>query len=257
MSLALKNPHKRDENITHVSFPARKYIIKTDPNSFYMSVTTWCGNLFPKFNADLIIENMMKGKQWTPENKYWGMTPEEIKKLWSNTGSVASDAGTLLHSLIEDYLNGKSVCSDEATWLMFLEFTEDCCSNLEPYRTEWMVYDGGVKISGCIDMVYKKSDGTYAIYDWKRCKPFVEENMKDERSLNELISHIPNTDYWKYVIQLNTYRMILRRCYGITVTELKLVRFGPENTIYEVKNVSILQEEMDALFEELEQKLKK
>ena len=140
MSLSVKNCHVRDGNISLTLKPVRKYNIKTDSKSYYTSVTTWCGNLFPKFDSTLVIENMMKGKNWNPENKYWGMTPDEIKKLWSNAGTVSSEAGTTLHNMIESYMNGEKISSDEATWYMFLEFDQDI-KDMEPYRTEWMVND--------------------------------------------------------------------------------------------------------------------
>jgi hypothetical protein len=79
----LKNKyyHIRDENLLFDE-PQHKYTVITDPDSNYTSVTTWNHSHFPHFNADEIIEKMMKGKNWNSENKYWGKTPEEIKDLW-------------------------------------------------------------------------------------------------------------------------------------------------------------------------------
>ena len=39
---------------------------------------------------------------------------------------------------------------------------------MEPYRTEWMVYDEDLRFAGSIDMIFKNKDGTLEIYDWKR-----------------------------------------------------------------------------------------
>jgi hypothetical protein len=71
----------------------------------YTSVTTWNHQHFPHFNADLVIKRMMNGKNWNPENKYWGKTAEEIKKEWSNNGSLVSGLGTTLHFNIECFMN--------------------------------------------------------------------------------------------------------------------------------------------------------
>ena len=48
---------------------------------------------------------MMKGKNWNPENKYWGMSAEQIKKMWSDNGSSVSGAGTDMHYEIECFMN--------------------------------------------------------------------------------------------------------------------------------------------------------
>ena len=94
--LAEKNVQSRDKDMQFVE-STHKYTIITDPDSKYDSVTTWNHSHFAHFNAALIIKNMMKGKNWNPENKYWGMTAEEIKKKWSTDGQKAAALGTQLH----------------------------------------------------------------------------------------------------------------------------------------------------------------
>ena len=82
-----KNKHERDNHIQFFE-EGHKYIITTDPDSQYTSVTTWNHSHFPHFNADEIIRNMMKGRNWKPGNKYWGMTAAEIKQLWASNGAT-------------------------------------------------------------------------------------------------------------------------------------------------------------------------
>ena len=50
----------------------------------YTSVTTLIHNAFEKFNADAIIDKMMKSSKWT-ESQYYGMTKQEIKNQWKKT----------------------------------------------------------------------------------------------------------------------------------------------------------------------------
>ena len=89
--LAKKNPHPRDESIT---FDEGPHIYTIDGDSDYMSVTTWNHSHFDHFDADKIIDKMMMGRKWGPAHKYWGMTKEEIKKMWEENGKKASTAGT-------------------------------------------------------------------------------------------------------------------------------------------------------------------
>ena len=91
--LALKNPHIRDANM-QFSEEGHRYTILTDPNTKYTSVTTWNHSHFPKFDADAVIDAMMKGSNWGPDNKYWGLTPKQIKDQWFNNGAAVSSAGT-------------------------------------------------------------------------------------------------------------------------------------------------------------------
>ena len=87
--LLAKNAHPRDKNIQFFE-EDHKYIILTEPDVKYTSVTTWNHGHFPKFEADSIIDNMMKSKGWKEGHKYWGLTPEQIKAQWnSNKDAVA------------------------------------------------------------------------------------------------------------------------------------------------------------------------
>jgi len=274
--LATRNCHNRDQYIQFFE-EDHKYVIINDPNNKYTSVTTWNHSHFPIFNANLIIKNMMRGKNWKEGHKYWGLTAEEIKKQWSNNSSAVSGAGTDLHFEIECFMNNPDLESgfkgyknadlyetylqnpnlkEVVEWDYFINFVKDH-SELKPYRTEWTIYDEDLKISGSIDMVYENPDGTLSIYDWKRSKEITRVNNFNKFAINKLICHMPDANFWHYALQLNTYKRILERKYGKTVTDLYLVRLHPdaEEKNYELIKLPDLSKEIDELFEERKQKL--
>ena len=78
--LARKNPHPRD---SHITFDEGPHIYTVDGDDSFMSVTTWNHSHFEHFDADKIITNMMKSKNWK-KNKYYGKTRDEIKKMWDS-----------------------------------------------------------------------------------------------------------------------------------------------------------------------------
>lgn len=264
--LAESNAVPRDEQIVFTEY-GHKYEILTDRKSKYTSVTTWVHSHFPKFNADEVIRGMMNGKNWNPENKYWGMSPDQIKKDWNKNGADASRAGTKLHKHIENFMNQDIMTRGTTThddlirlnqleqdpskeWGYFMNFARDHGS-LMPYRTEWMVYDEELKFAGSIDMVYLNTDGSLSIYDWKRSKDITKTNGFGKSALTECIEYLPDANFWHYALQLNTYKLILERKYGRTVKELKLVRLHPdaEHDNYELLDVPIMEEEMNKLIE--------
>ena len=188
---------------------------------------------------------------------------------WSaHDGAVdaAAAAGTAMHYNIECHYNGLPIPPDDveaSEFRYFLQFYRDHADHLSPYRTEWTVFDEAVRISGSIDMVFEnldpatgEPDGTLSIYDWKRCKEIkkVPFGAKDY-SHTAAIAHIPDTNYWHYCLQLNTYKAILQRCYGKRVTDLFLVCLHPDNKngSYQCIRVVDLQTEVATLFEEREQ----
>jgi len=273
--LSTRNSDNRDDNIIFYE-KNHKYVILSDSESMYTSVTTWVHSHFPHFNADEVINSMINGKGWKEGHKYWGQTPEQIKAGWSNNN--AAEAGTNLHLNIECFMNDKRIKCDYTNkelyevynsdyteekqltksleWQYFINFIRDF-PNLKPYRTEWTVYDEDVKISGSIDMVFENPDGTLSIYDWKRAKNITRVNKFNKFGLNPVVCHLPDANFWHYTLQLNTYKTILERKYGKTVDGLYLVRLHPEaeEKTYELIVLPDLKREMCELWKERKNKL--
>jgi CRISPR/Cas system-associated exonuclease Cas4 (RecB family) len=244
--LSLLNKHERDKFITFEEGP-HIYTVNGERGT-YTSVTTWIHKHFSKFNADLIIDKMMKSKNiLDPKNKYFGMSKNEIKEMWDKKRDFSANAGTSMHYDIECYYNGKEVNNDSVEFKYFKNFIIDY-PELKPYRTEWMIFHEDIKLSGSIDMIFENEDGSIQIYDWKRCENIVHDNSFDQFAITPGILHLPDTNYWHYALQLNTYRKILEDKYGKKVTNLCLVCLHPNKENYQRIEVPFLDEEMTTLF---------
>jgi ATP-dependent exoDNAse (exonuclease V) beta subunit len=276
--LSIINKHERD---LLIKFQERghKYTILSDPYSKYTSVTTWNHSHFPKFDADAIIKSMMASKSWKEGHKYWGMSADQIKKQWSNNSSEVAGAGTNMHFNIECFMNNPNLPkgynqkdimiywknkynplhdNSSKEWEYFSKFVNDF-EMLKPYRTEWMIFHEELKLAGSIDMVYENEDGTLSIFDWKRSKEITKVNGFNKYALTQCISHLPDSNFWHYALQLNTYKAMIEEKYGKKVSQLFLVRLHPdtvENT-YELLPVPIMDNEIKELFELRKREIKK
>lgn len=240
-----KNKHERDN---HIKFDEGPHIYHIDGDSSFTSVTTWIHSHFGKFDADKIISKMMAGKYWK-NSKYYGMTREQIKALWKENGRKASEAGTKMHYDIECFYNNMEVNNKSTEFEYFLRFYKQY-NDLEPYRTEWMIYDKELKLAGSIDMIFKNKNGSLEIYDWKRCKEIKKEN-KWQSAKTECIDHLPDSNFWHYSLQLNTYKAILEKRYGVKVNGLYLVCLHPDNNNQSYQKIKVphLKTEIKNLFE--------
>jgi len=274
--LSKANSHPRDKYIKFFE-EDHKYVISLEPDVKYTSVTTWIHEHFEKFDADKIIHKMMNGPGWKPGHKYWNMTPAQIKDQWNSNKDELAGSGTNLHFQIECYHNddrfafkylnkhlyqlyicdhGNKLSETPLEWQYFINFIKDH-PHLKPYRTEWTVFNEDFKISGSIDMIYENPDGTLSIYDWKRSKNISRINTFNKFAITSLICHLPDSIFWHYALQLNTYKFILESKYEKKIRDMYLVRLHPdaEEKNYELIELPDLSIEIKDLFEERRKKL--
>ena len=243
--LARQHPHPRD---AHILFDEGPHIYTIDGDSNYMSVTRWNHSHFEPFDAEKIICGMMASPKW-PRSKYFGQTKEEIKNLWNKNGREASNAGTKLHYDIECFYNGQIPKNKSIEYEYFLKFHRIHGSRLVPYRTEWMIWDKELKFAGSIDMVFEEENGMLQIYDWKRCKQIKKTN-RWRSATTECIAHLPDTNYWHYSLQLNTYKALLEKNYGKKISKMYLICLHPTNETNSFMRFEVpdLSDEIRALF---------
>jgi ATP-dependent exoDNAse (exonuclease V) beta subunit len=130
--------------------------------------------------------------------------------------------------------------------------------NYRPYRTEWTVFYKDLKLAGSVDMVFEnKDDGTLMIYDWKRVKSIEYEAFGDRTATDPCLEDMPDSNFWHYSLQLNTYKAIIEAQYDKKVTKLVLVRLYPDAPTYELHECYDLQEKVKLLFENRRNELNK
>lgn len=241
--LSEKHNHPKDK---YISLDELTHIYTINNKSDFISVTTFVHSLFNNFNADKVIDNIIRGKNYK-KSKYYNLTREEIKNMWETNRKDAAEKGTKIHLDIENYYNNIIVNNNSVEYLYFKNFLKD--NDLKPYRTEWKVWDEEYKITGTIDMVYENKDGTLMIYDWKRSKEIMRNRPFEKYSKIECISHIPDLNFWHYSLQLNIYKRILETKYNKKISKMCLVCLYPENDNYIIYEVPELCEEINDLFQ--------
>lgn len=252
--LAKINVHPRDQLIIFDEGP-HIYTVLDDLESKYVSCTTFIHHFFHEFNADLIINKMMKSSKWN-QNRYFGMTANQIKQSWEHNRIEASTAGTQMHKTIESFYNQEITLDsfrDVPDMQHFIDFYQEYGYHLKPYRSEWMVFDWDLKLAGSIDFVTENEDGTLDIYDWKRSNEIKRENQWQNGK--DPIQHLPDTNYWHYCLQLNIYKAILERNYQKQIRQLTLVVLHPVQVKYKLIPVVDLSREVENLFQSRKKEL--
>ncbi len=237
----LRNAHSRDNRI---KFYPKPHIYTID-NTPAPSVSTISAKFFPEFDS------IYWSNRKAPE---LGMSASEVERMWRVKGEKAAQDGTFLHEQIENfYLNQKYQRTEE--FHLFEKFVNEH-SSIEPYRTEWRVFDEHHHIAGTIDLISKSSVG-FEIYDWKRSKKVVDSYTGEPIKINQWqsgvghLSDIDDTSYNRYCLQQSLYKYILEKNYGLKVSKMFLIVLYPEYENYYKIEVPYLKDKAEYILRTL------
>ena len=230
---------KRDRRIEF--FPEEHlYLVDGVPAK---SVSEVVARFFPAFDR-MGISRRLAAKR--------GTTQEAILADWDK----ATDAGTFLHSQIENYFNGEFYESPPA-FEYFLNFIKEH-SYLDTFRTEWRIFDEKKMIAGTIDYVASNSDGTFSIYDWKRSKKVVDEYLGGVPQKSHPfgtgfgpLSHIDSTAYNKYCLQQGIYKRLLEEHYSLSIRDMYIVVLHPRYSDFYKFRVDEYEEEVEYILQKV------
>jgi hypothetical protein len=237
-TLKKKNPHERDGDIY---FNKTLHAYSTEQVPSFRTSTQVASLPFSPFNMNKVAKRCSQSK------KYVGKSTTQIKRGWE----MARQNGELLHRTIEIGLNKGEAAVDERIEPEFDQFMtwhkKEQENGLEPYRTEMTVYDEELKVAGTVDALFKDSKSQFHMVDWKRCKNINRHAYRNARCKMQGFTHLLDCNYNKYAIQLNIYKYILERNYGIKIATMRIVNFHPNFENYQEYTVPEMRQEVECL----------
>lgn len=238
------NLNKIKQRDQRINFNEKTHTYYIDGTKYPFSVTEFIHSFFETFESKKIIEKFYHYWQSNEKSKYFGMSSQEILDHWELEKNKASTLGTQLHKEIETFYTTGKAQSKSDEFQLFLDFYEDHIF-LTPLKTEWMIFDEELKIAGSVDMLFKDKD-KLCLYDWKRSKEIKETNQYKEGMYP--LTHIADSNYWHYALQLNCYKAIIERNYELKIDEMKIAIFHPKNKKYLLYSIPNLQKEIKQMF---------
>lgn len=244
LSINILNSHIRDKRL---KFFKDEHIYQIDGNPNTISGTTFIHKFFPDFDGPKIAPFIAKKR---------GITADEVLREWEMEGQKSADLGTELHSDIEQYFDNKKT-NNKKEFQHFLELFKKI-ENLELYRTEWRIFDDILMLAGTADTIFRKKDGTFVIYDWKRSKEIKERGFPDfytketQKGIG-VCEDIEDCNHQHYCLQLNLYKRILEEHYfgEGQVSEMYFVQLHPNFDNYNLYKVPNMQDKIDKMYNEL------
>ena len=167
-TLRATNPLSSDSRIV---FDEEAHTYTVDGSLVPSSVT----GLIHQFCHEFDPGEAIRGMRPDTREKYADkglVTEEAIIASWNRNGEVQRSRGTLMHFHIEQFLNGCAIGEPQSPeFQQFLKLFQRISIDQRAFRTELSVYSPQLNVAGQIDGLFLlRSDGTFALWDWKRCK---------------------------------------------------------------------------------------
>jgi ATP-dependent exoDNAse (exonuclease V) beta subunit len=194
-----------------------KVVLEPDTHTYHdnlgrelRSVTRFINNFVPQFDFE------KKSKDYA--SKY-GMNVEEVREKWTKKNKDSTDFGTKIHSLIESSLNKKLV-EPGPFFKPVKSITDELIESFNgKYLTETVVYDMEHLIAGTSDLIVD-NEASFSVVDFKTNKQIKYTNDFEDKFLLRPISHLPNSEYFKYSLQLSFYAYFYSNYTGKAVDRL-------------------------------------
>jgi len=201
----------------------------------YISVTTLLGKYKTPFDKD-------KHSLRVAERE--GVSQEMVLEMWEKENKRATDRGTKIHKLMENYVSfGER--SEDYDWL-YKSYDKVISYSVEKYKkiySENLLHNDEFKIAGTADLIYDHGD-YFTIGDFKTNKRFnytsdFNEHFKDP------IDHLLYCEFNNYALQMSMYAYMYekisgKKCKKIVVFYLKEDKWLPIHCNYlksDIKNI--------------------
>lgn len=211
-------------------------------NIKYTSVTTFIKKYFPEFN-ELEQAKIYSERSQDPF--------ELVLNYWKARRDIACEHGTNVHLSCEEYIKNKK-------FIFFEKEKTNKCSKAairfikkqkigDIIACEKLLFDVESFVAGQCDLIMRNKN-TLIVGDWKTNESLKMEAFDDEMGLPPFDSY-PNSDYFKYLVQLNIYLyLIIKNNYYPWAEDYKLLIFHISENEVKSFNLDIIQDTIKKIF---------
>jgi hypothetical protein len=219
---------------THIYHVMNKITGESLEGKIY-TISQIASKIYSEFNPKTALQRM---SQTTKDERYKGLSDEQILDIWKSNGRWTAMLGIKLHAYIEHYLKGEclpipepipspvmtfddsgGVVLTEAHFQELKDYIES--AHLKPFSIEKPVFNRELMIAGTYDTIFINEKNQYILVDYKRRKELTSDN------------------YRKGVIQLNLYRILWELQENKQITKMFIVSIFPTNTHIDISEIEI------------------
>lgn len=176
----------------------------------YTSVTTVISSIEPHFDTDAVAEAIAKQSDETKNEKYVGMSKEQIIEEWQWLNDQANEYGTKVHEIVETYLlnNKWYFPKDDFEKAVIEAYDRLGVDEGIAIYPERIMFSEEYELAGTADLIIDIDDTFFDVGDWKTNKEFNFFNKYGYKTLLKPFDHLQDCQFNVYALQMSTYALM-------------------------------------------------
>lgn len=190
--------------------PIEHVYIHRETGVKYNSVTKAIASIEPHFDADTIAEAIVHQPDNVKQERYLGMTKQQILDFWQMLNDEANVYGTFVHDTIERYLKANKwwFPDDELQKKVIAGYEALKIDEGECMQPERIMFAEAYKLAGMSDLIVDIDRTWFDVGDWKTNRVFNYYNPYDFETLLKPFDYLQSCQHSIYTIQLSTYALM-------------------------------------------------
>lgn len=196
-------------------------------NRVYRSVTTLLGDFKKPFDSETHAERVSKRE---------GVSKEFILEMWESETKKATDKGTKIHKIMEDYVkDGIELDQFNSLYSSYNDIVSNNVGKYETLYSEELLFDHNYEIAGTADLIFDRKNN-FTVGDFKTNKSFRFKSDFNDYFL-EPVKHLTYCEFNSYALQLSLYAYMYENktnkvCSGLVIFYLDKNRWIPYHVNY-------------------------
>jgi ATP-dependent exoDNAse (exonuclease V) beta subunit len=205
----------------------------TITNEKYISVTTLLGKYKQHFDKETHSLRVSQRE---------GVSQQMVLDAWSAENKKATDKGTKIHKLMENFILHKTTISGlESLYTSYNEAVATVVGNYNKVIPEGLLFNHDSKVAGTADLIFENKNG-FIIGDFKTNKKF-NFTSKYNTFLKSPVQHLTECEFNTYALQLSLYAYMYEqltntKCLGLFILFLKETKWLPIHCNYLKHDIS-------------------
>ena len=219
---------KRWESVIYLEPIEHKYHHR-ETGKIYKSVTTTLTSIEPHFDAESVSAAIVNQSDSAKQERYIGMTQQEILDYWQLLNDEANIYGTRVHDVVERYLLSNFWYfppeNEEG------EFEQKVIDGFNSLKIDYgkaiwperILFSEQYELAGMSDLIIDIDEEFFDVWDWKTNISLNMFNPYGNETLFKPFDYLQSCQYSIYSLQLSVYAYLYelefpnRKCRCITI----------------------------------------